>query len=113
MEKKLNELFRNMCCSKCRNDFDENSITIVRQEDSDEENILVAKLCCQHCGKSFGLAFLGLNDIELKNKYTDNDIAFEMHYGVPPITTDDVLDAHQFIKNLDENWKKYLPKKNK
>ena len=26
-----------------------------------------------------------------------------------PITGDDVIDAHRFIKNLDADWQKYIP----
>lgn len=110
MEKKISILFKNLCCSKCKSDFDESSIDIMRQENSPEENMIVAKLTCQHCGKSFGLAFLGLGDLDVKEAQTDEDIAFAIREEAPPISTDDVLDAHEFIKNLDEDWNKYLKK---
>ena len=63
MKKKIEKLFENLCCSQCRNGFDEESITIKRQE----EGLSVVKLECKHCGKSFGVAFLGLSNIDVKN----------------------------------------------
>ncbi len=98
---KIAELLKNLCCSQCKSDFDENSIEIVRQEDS----MLVVKLYCNHCGKSFGIAFLGISEVEIK-KETE---PLKMITDLPPITKDDVLDASKFIQNLDEHWTQYLP----
>lgn len=103
MKKKFSTLFKNLCCSQCKADFDENSVQIVREEDQ----MMVIRLVCEHCGKSFGVAFVGISDIELKD---DKDMALEIKEGCAPIGVDDVLDAHKFIKNLDENWSKHLPK---
>ena len=33
MKKKIEKLFSNLCCSHCKNSFDENSITIKREEE--------------------------------------------------------------------------------
>ena len=66
-------------------------------------------MICNNCGKSFGLAFLGISDIDLK-EFEDKDLVLKMQEEAPPITSDEVLDAHKFIKNLDKDWKKYLPK---
>lgn len=100
MKKKLKKLFENLCCSACRNGFDENSITIKR----DEEDLFVVSLTCAHCGKNFGIAFLGFSDIEIKN-----DEPLEVVDGPEPINYDDVIDAHNFFKDLKEDWNKYLP----
>ena len=101
MKKKIEKLFENLCCSQCRNGFDEESITIKRQEDG----LSVVQLECKHCGKSFGVAFLGLSNIDIKNYEP-----LEVVEGPDPITFDDVIDAHRFIKELDGDWGKYLPK---
>ena len=101
MKKKIEKLFSNLCCSQCRNVFDEDSITIKRQE----EGLSVVQLECKHCGKSFGVAFLGLSNIDVKNYEP-----LEVVEGPEPITFDDVIDAHRFIKELDGDWGKYLPK---
>lgn len=99
MKKKLKVLFDNLCCSQCKNSFDENSIVIKREE----EGLLVTHLVCQNCGKSFGVAFLGFTNIEVKDP-------LEVVQGPDPIDYDDVIEAHRFIKNLDEHWQDYLPK---
>lgn len=101
MKKKIEKLFENLCCSQCRNGFDEDSITIKRQE----EGLSVVQLECKHCGKSFGVAFLGLSNIDVKNYEP-----LEVVEGPDPITFDDVIDAHRFIQELDGDWGKYLPK---
>lgn len=99
MEKKLKVLFDNLCCSQCKTGFDENSIQIKREE----QGLLVTQLVCRNCGKSFGVAFVGISGIEIKEP-------LEVQDGPEPISYDDVIDAHRFIKNLDEHWQDYLPK---
>ncbi|MBO6086804.1 hypothetical protein J6P92_00460 [bacterium] len=101
MKKKIEKLFENLCCSQCRNGFDEDCITIKRQE----EGLFVVNLECKHCGKSFGVAFLGLSNVDVKDYEP-----LEVVEGPEPITFDDVIDAHRFIKELNGDWKKYLPK---
>lgn len=101
MKKKIEKLFENLCCSQCRNGFDEDSITIKRQE----EGLSVVQLECKHCGKSFGVAFLGLSDIDIKDYEP-----LEVVEGPEPISFDDVIDAHRFIKELEGDWGKYLPR---
>lgn len=107
MKREITTLFKDLCCSVCRSDFDENSVVIMRQEDSQEEEILVFKLVCQNCGKSFGVAFMGISNIELKD-CSEDDITLRVTEGADPISADDVLNAHEFIKNLDENWPKFI-----
>ena len=101
MEKsRLKKLLSGMCCSECRHDFDEDSITIKRQE----EGLTVVALECKRCGKSFGVAFLGMSEIDIKDYEP-----LEVVEGPEPISYDDVIDAHRFIKNLKNDWSKYLP----
>ena len=93
------KLLNNLNCSQCKADFDENSVTVLKEEN----NILVVNLKCSKCGKDFGIALLNLTD-----KYPKN--SFKVIEGPKPIDYDDVIDAHKFIKNLDKNWTDYLPK---
>ncbi len=103
MEKKLKALFENLCCSVCKNGFDEDSFEIKREE----QGLTVTHLVCKHCGKNFGVAFLGFSGIDVKSP---EDLALEIQEGPDPITYDDVIDAHRFIRNLDEHWTDHLPK---
>ena len=41
--------------------------------------------------------------------FEEEKTELRMLEDLPPISKDDVLDAHKFIKNLDEHWSKYLP----
>lgn len=102
MNKKFSLLFKDMCCPRCKHDFDGASVEIVREEPF----LLVVKLVCQHCNKKFGIAFLGLSNLNLKN---EEDLILKKREDLPPITADDVINAHNFIKNLDEHWQQYLP----
>lgn len=103
MKRKIAVLFKELCCSQCKSDFDEESVLIMRQEDE----MIVFKLICSNCGKSFGVAFLGISDFDLKG-YSEDDLALNVQEGAAPIGVDDVLNAHKFIKELDDNWKKFI-----
>ena len=96
----LKKLFSEFCCSACKQDFNEESIKVKREE----KDLLVLQVVCQNCGKSFGLAFLGTNTIKEKE-----DSAFQMVDCPLPISYDDVLNAHEFIDNLQKDWTKYIP----
>ncbi len=99
---KFKRLFSGLCCSNCRSDFDEESIIIKREE----KNLLVIQVVCQKCGKSFGLALLGTGTLSVKDKEDDELVLQECPL---PISYDDVLDAHEFIDKLDNDWTKYIP----
>lgn len=106
MKRKLSLLFKNLCCSICKHEFDENSFVIKR----DEQGLLVTNLQCQNCGKNYGVAFLGFSEINVKD---ETKIPLEVQEGPAPISYDDVIDAHRFIKNFDENWQNYINKNDK
>lgn len=107
MKRKIATLFKDLCCSVCKSDFEEKSVLIMREEKTEGEEMIVIRLICQKCGKSFGVAFLGIADFELKN-YKDDDLTMHLQDGAGPISVDDVLDAHKFIKKLDKDWKKFI-----
>ena len=111
MKKKIVKMFDDLCCSQCHSEFFEDSIEIVRQED----NLYVVKIVCANCHKSFGLAMLGVNPVDFKadvfNKFSDDDLKLKIDEEGEPISYDDVLDAHEYIKNLDENWYNFINEK--
>ena len=104
MEKSvLKKLFSGLCCNVCKHDFDEDAIFIKREE----KDLLVLQIVCPECGKSFGMALLGLGGLALKSDLKDD--ALEIQPTPMPISYDDVLDAHQFIDKLEKDWSKYIP----
>lgn len=109
MKRKISKLFKELCCSACKADFTEDSVVIMREEKTPEEEMIVFRLACNECGKSFGVAFLGISDFELKN-YCEEDSVLHLSESPEPINTDDVLNAHKFIKKLDKDWQKYIDK---
>lgn len=85
----INSLFSGLCCSQCKNDFSVNSFKILQKEG----DILICNLTCEKCGKDFGEILLNLNHKAGKHA------PLEIIEGPPPISVDDVLDAHKFIKD--------------
>ena len=108
MKKNIDKLFSNLCCSSCGADFTANSIKILREED----DFSVLQIVCSKCEKSFGIAFLGENNLAVKTNKAINseDLAFELQDGPDAVGYDDVINAHRFIKNLGADWQKHLPK---
>ncbi len=105
MNKKLiGKLFSNMCCSECKSDFTQDAIKVMRKE----EDLFVIQITCPNCGKSFGTAFFGQCSMKAK-KHKDADLTLEIQEGPPPIGLDDVLDAHNFIQNMEQDWQKFIP----
>ncbi len=106
MNKKLiNMLFSDMCCSECKSDFTEDSVFVLRKE----KNLSVIQIICQNCGKSFGIAILGDCDEKDALSHPASELALQIQDGPDAICYDDVIDAHNFFKNLDEGWEKYIP----
>lgn len=101
-KKDMKNLLPNTGCIKCGKEFDNESIKVVRQEDG----LMVLKVKCHSCGKCFGMAYLGLdvNEIEDSLGNLENEMG--------PINYDDVLDAHRYFKNAEENWSKFVKGKN-
>ena len=106
--KKFQKLFSDLCCSACGNSFDENSFSVLREE----EGLLVLNIVCSVCKKSFGIAVLGFNPIAFKGEPCEDDI-LELEEAPAPVNYDDVLDAHNFINSLEGDWMKYIPDKYK
>lgn len=94
------KLFSGLCCSDCRHDFSEESINILRED----KNLVVAEILCRECGKNFGIALIGAESF-----CDDDDDCFVIKDCPLPVSSDDVLDAHKFLSNLEEDWAKYIP----
>ncbi len=107
----IKKLFGSMKCSICAESFKDKSFTIMRKEDG----LFVLQVKCKKCDKGFGIALLGLDKEELLASINEDFAAPTKGEGVDTkskaIGYDDILDAHEFIQNLDENWQKFMAKK--
>jgi len=88
--KDIKTLFSNLCCSKCRNDFTVDDITIKEQY----SDTLICNLTCKKCFKDFGDIVFNFNRKSKKHS------PMEIIDGPAPINADDVIDAHRFIKRM-------------
>lgn len=102
MKNDIKKLFKDICCSRCKSGFDEDSIHLMRYE----EDLTVVQLECKKCETCYGVAFLGFSGICFKEP-------LEIQEGPEAINYDDVIEAHKFIQNLEGNWQDYLPKDDK
>lgn len=90
-KKDIKTLFSGLCCSRCKNEFSKNSIKILEQNC----DIFLCNLTCEKCGKDFGEIVFNFN------RKASIHSPFEIIDGPPPISYDDVIEAHRFIrKNL-------------
>ena len=87
-QKDIKTLFSGLCCSHCKNEFTKSSIKIL-EKDGD---ILLCNLTCEKCGKDFG------NVVFNFNRKTEKHPQLEVLEGPPPISYDDVIEAHRFIR---------------
>ena len=87
-KKDIKTLFSGLCCSHCKIEFTQSSIKIL-EKDGD---ILLCKLTCEKCGKDFG------NVVFNFNRKTEKHTPLEVLEGPPPISYDDVIEAHRFIR---------------
>lgn len=95
----IKSLLKNMCCSNCGADFDH--YKVLRQEN----NILVFNLTCPKCGKNFGTCILSMCDSSLR---ISNPLALNLQDGPDLITSDEVIDANNLIRNLKSDWSKQI-----
>ena len=86
-QKDIKTLFSNLCCSRCKNEFTLDSIKILEQNG----DIFLCCLLCEKCGKDFGEVVFNFN------RKSDKHLPLEIVEGPPPISSDDVIDAHKFI----------------
>ena len=101
MNKNYKTLFKNLCCSRCKAEFENDSVTVI----SREEEYIVLRLKCNKCGKDFGTAFMKITSKTSKDK---NQVVLKDKRDVAPINYDDVIDAYRAIKDIEKNWKKFI-----
>mgnify|MGYP000087078360 FL=1 len=106
----IQEYFQQKECRFCSNAFRPDGIQLLREE----PGVLVVRVTCSTCGHPLGVAIVGTTPKATKapsttpRDWTKRDR--DRLVGLPPITYDDVLNAHQFFKGLEPDWTKHLPK---
>ncbi|MBD5401724.1 hypothetical protein HDR58_02825 [bacterium] len=90
-EKEIKTLFSGLCCSRCKNEFTNNSIKILEQDC----DILLCSLSCEKCGKDFGEIIFNYN------RKSKHHTRLEIVEGPPPIDYNDVIEAHRFIRKMN------------
>ncbi|MEW5821037.1 MAG: hypothetical protein AB1782_12670 [Cyanobacteriota bacterium] len=102
----VKNFFSSMHCSKCHNLLKPDGITLLREE----SNFYVVKIICIDCNQPVGLAIVGIQPREPKEYTIEKEDYIEKgpDNNAPPITYDDVIDAHQFFSNLGSDWSKHI-----
>ncbi len=99
-------IFSKMLCSCCDEQFTPDCVEIIRIED----NCAIVKIVCTHCGKNYGIAVVGIEAIVIGKEEKPE---LPQVQDLPPITLNDVIDAHHFIDELGADWMKYIPEEYK
>lgn len=97
----IQEYFTRMQCKHCNRPFTEDAVYMLKQD----KYVTVVRIVCSHCKVPLGTAIISGKDIRFPTRTKSKP------EGPPAITKDEVLDAHEFFKNLEGDWMKYLPKK--
>ena len=101
----IQEHFTQLHCPSCDLYFTKESINLIREE----KDYWVVKVCCSNCKHSPGFAIVG---IEFDNQITSTNVDLDKlkFKDQPPISSDDVIEAHNFIKSMGSDWMKYINK---
>lgn len=105
----IQEYFQQKFCRFCHHAYTEDGIELIRQE----PGLIVVRIGCNTCNKPLGVAIVGCNTEAEKPapkyppEWTKKDV--ERLTEAPPITYDDVISAHQFLRDAGGSWSQYVP----
>lgn len=111
--KLIQEHFTQLHCPYCDISFTQESVKLIREED----DYWVVKVSCTSCNQSAGIAIVGIEYEEIGFREARNTTkqhkelspVEEMKFSSqPPISVNDVIDAHRFIQELGSDWMKYI-----
>lgn len=112
----IQEHFSQLRCAYCDSTFTADGVELLREE----EDYWVVRVSCSHCQQPAGVAIVGIEYEETvsKSEAAPAALATELtardkkRLGkMPPISSDDVLDAHRFFQGLGPDWRRHLPKR--
>lgn len=104
----IQNFFMRMRCNFCAHTFSPDDIQLIRQD----ESVYVVNVYCNHCRTQNGVAMVGVELPGQAGAFPDPELTREEMIRLAeyePITPDDVLDAHRFFNQLDNDWMKFIP----
>ncbi len=124
----VQEHFRKLRCAHCNEAFTPEGVKLLREE----KDYWVVRVHCTACNQPAGVAIVGVeyesSDVTAPAEASTREAAAgtarvrgifssrreeEKFAGMPPISQDEVLDAHSFFTNLGSDWMSQLPKKSR
>ncbi|MBO9541342.1 hypothetical protein J7643_12200 [bacterium] len=124
----VQEHFRKLRCAHCNEAFTPEGVKLLREE----KDYWVVRVHCTECNQPAGVAIVGVEYESAEASAPSGEVSREASSqpqvsrvrgvfssrreeekfsGLPPISPDEVLDAHHFFANLGSNWMEQLPKK--
>lgn len=123
----VQEHFRKLRCAHCNEAFTPEGVKLLREE----KDYWVVRVHCTTCNQPAGVAIVGVEyesaDASAPSSEPAREAAAagqsrvrgifssrreeEKFSSLPPISPDDVIDAHRFFNELGSDWMSRLPKK--
>lgn len=127
----VQEHFRKLRCAHCQASFAPEGVKLLREE----VDYWVVKVTCMACHQAAGVAIVGVDQraaeraAERAVERPEPALAASSHpstrargifssrreeekfAGLPPISSDELINAHAFIQNLGSDWMRHLPRK--
>lgn len=118
----IQEHFRKLRCSHCQAAFTPDGVKLLREE----KDYMVVRVHCTSCQEPSGVAVVGLdfdgNQVTPKAERAEKAPTpvrsifssrkeEERFAQLKPISSDELLDATAFIRDLGDDWMRHLPKR--
>lgn len=100
----VRQLLDNIRCVVCSEDYDEADISIMGQQDE----LWMLMVSCHHCGTQGIILAIVKEDEEIDFVTDLTPEELEWAYGLPAISSDDVLDIHQLLRDFDGDVRELL-----
>ncbi len=118
----VQEHFRKLRCAHCQSAFTPDGVKLLREE----KDYWVVRVHCTACQQPAGVAIVGVeyearDEARLEKPVREVAPANrtrcvfssrkeeERFSSLPPISADDLLNAHRFISELGSDWTRHLP----
>jgi hypothetical protein len=122
----VQEHFRKLRCAHCQQSFTPDGVKLLREE----KDYWVVRVHCTGCQQPAGVAIVGVEyetgDMSLAEKIEREPVGAvstsqrvrgvfssrkeeDKFQQMTPISCDELLNAHDFFKNLGSDWMRHLP----